>query len=51
MLFSQTLLLLQRKKLIVLAFSLTLDFFEKRAGNLIRMRKIAFSTLKSAFGF
>jgi hypothetical protein len=31
---------------------LTLDFtFEKRAANLIRMHKIAFSTLKSAFGF
>ena len=25
--------------------------FEKRAANLIRMHKIAFSTLKSAFGF
>jgi hypothetical protein len=33
-------------------FTLTLSFiFEKRAANLIRMRKIALSTLKSAFGF
>ena len=42
----------KEKKLIVLDFLLTLVFiFEKRATNLIRMRKIAFSTLKSAFGF
>ena len=40
------------KKLIILVFMLTLVLiFEKRAANLIRMRKIAFSTLKSAFGF
>jgi hypothetical protein len=28
-----------------------LTIFEKRATNLIRMRKIAITTLKSAFGF
>jgi hypothetical protein len=51
-LFSKTLLLLEGKKLIVSGFPLTLVFiFEKRATNLIRMRKIAFSTLKSVFGF
>ena len=40
------------KKLIILVFMLTLVLiFEKRAANLIRMRKIAITTLKSAFGF
>jgi hypothetical protein len=28
-----------------------LNIFEKRAANLMRMRKIAITTLKSAFGF
>ena len=28
-----------------------LTIFERRAANLIRMRKIAVTTLKSAFGF
>ena len=28
-----------------------LTIFEKRAANLIQMRKIAITTLKSAFGF
>jgi hypothetical protein len=42
----------REKKLIVLDFSLELIIdFEKRAANLIRMHKIALSTLKSAFGF
>jgi hypothetical protein len=40
------------KKLIILVFMLTLVLiFEKRAANLIPMRKIAITTLKSAFGF
>jgi hypothetical protein len=42
---------MERKKLIVLDFPLKSVFFEKRAANVIKMRKIAFSTLKSAFGF
>jgi hypothetical protein len=51
-LLSQTLLLLERKILIVIDFPLTMIvIIEKRAENLIRMRKIDFSTLKSAFGF
>jgi hypothetical protein len=41
------------KKLIVIIFNVVKkDFiFEKRAANLVRMQKVAFSTLKSAFGF
>ena len=47
-----TKLLWDRKKLIDLVLTFTLNFiFEKRAANLIRMRKIAITTLKSAFGF
>jgi hypothetical protein len=45
-------LLLERKKLIVIVFMLVQQFiFEKRAASLIRMYKIAFSTLKSDFRF
>jgi hypothetical protein len=41
------------KKLIVIIFTVVKkDFiFEKRAANLVRMQKVASSTLKSAFGF
>ena len=40
------------KKLIILNFTLIQNIiFEKRATNLIRMHSIAFSTLKSTFGF
>src|SRR6476660_2191056 len=47
-----TKLLWDRKNLIDLVLTFTLNFiFEKRAANLIRMRKIAITTLKSAFGF
>ena len=47
-----TKLLWDRKKLIDLVLTFTLNFiFEKRAANLIPMRKIAITTLKSAFGF
>ena len=50
--FSQILLLLKRKKADFPYFTLTWGFiFEKRATNLIRMRRIALSTLRSAFGF
>ena len=42
----------EEKKLIAFDFPLKLVIdFEKRAANLIRMHKIALSTLKSAFGF
>ena len=41
-----------KKKLIVIVFMLIYPFiFEKRAANLIRMYKIALTTLKSAFRF
>ena len=47
-----TKLLWDRKNLIDLVLMFTLNFiFEKRAANLIPMRKIAISTLKSAFEF
>jgi hypothetical protein len=49
-LFSQTLLLLERKKANCFHVGIAV-YFEKRAANLIRMQKIAFSTLKSAFRF
>jgi hypothetical protein len=52
MLFSQTMLLLERKKLFVLDFPLVLNIlFKKRAVNLIKVHKIAISTLKSPFRF
>ena len=52
MLFSQTMLLLERKKLFVLDFPLTLNIlFKKRAATLIKVHKVAISTLKSPFGF
>jgi hypothetical protein len=43
---------LRDKKCISLIFMLLLTFiFEKRAANVVRMHKKAFSSLKSAFGF
>ena len=42
----------REKNLMSLLSCLTkLNIFEKRAANLIRMHKIAITTLKSAFGF
>ena len=52
MLFSQILLLLERKEADCLCFHVEKGLFlEKGAANLIRKHKIAFSTLKLAFGF
>ena len=49
---SQTLLLLEGEKANCHCFYVeTACYFEKRATNLIRIRKIAITTLKSAFGF
>ena len=51
-LFSQTLLLLEGEKANCHFYYVEIAYyFEKRAANLIRMRKIAITTLKSAFGF
>jgi hypothetical protein len=51
-LFSNFVALRGSKKLIVIVFMLKqLTIFEKRAANLIGMRKLAITTLKSAFGF
>ena len=51
-LFSQTLLLLERKKANCYCFHVEIAFyFEKRATNFIQMHKITFTTLKSAFRF
>ena len=51
-LFSQILLLIERNIANCHYFHIDIAlYFEKRAANLIRMRKIALSTLKSAFGF
>ena len=51
-LFSQTLLLLDGVKANYHCFHVKIAYyFEKRATNLTRMRKIAITTLKSAFGF
>jgi hypothetical protein len=47
-LFSQNLLLLERKKANCYCFHVEIAFyFEKRAANFIQMHKIAFTTLKS----
>jgi hypothetical protein len=49
---SQTLLLLERKKVNCYCFHVEIAFyFEKRAKNFIQMYKITFTTLKSAFRF
>ena len=51
-LFSQICCFWTGKKLIILNFTLTQNIiFEKRAANLLKMHKIAISTLKSAFEF
>ena len=51
-LFSQTLLLLEGEKANCYCFYVEIAcYFEKRAANFIRKYKIAYSTLKSAFGF
>ena len=51
--FSQTLLLLEGEKpnCHLYYVEIACNTFEKRAANSIRMRKIAITTLKLAFGF